>query len=104
MFLFQKKQFITNIIPSECTHFDKLLIVFYDKLWEKFNPFFSYNNSPDTRDIQKEFPISLRCFSCKKAADLLNVSGKVFLQKSQQSGGSPMIRGFETNRLLYTFD
>lgn len=38
------------------------------------------------------------------AADLLNLSGKVFVQKSQQGGGSPMIRGFATNRLLYTID
>ncbi|MBR9861681.1 TonB-dependent receptor [bacterium] len=38
------------------------------------------------------------------AADLLNLSGKVFVQKSQQGGGSPMIRGFATNRLLYTVD
>ncbi len=38
------------------------------------------------------------------AADLLGVSGKVFIQKSQQGGGSPMIRGFATNRLLYTID
>ncbi|MCA1762507.1 MAG: TonB-dependent receptor plug domain-containing protein [Flavobacteriales bacterium] len=38
------------------------------------------------------------------AADLLGVSGKVFVQKSQQGGGSPMIRGFATNRLVYTID
>lgn len=38
------------------------------------------------------------------AADLLNISGKVFIQKSQQGGGSPMIRGFATNRLLYAVD
>lgn len=38
------------------------------------------------------------------AADLLSISGKVFIQKSQQGGGSPMIRGFATNRLLYTVD
>lgn len=38
------------------------------------------------------------------AADLLGVSGKVFIQKSQQGGGSPMIRGFSTNRLLYAVD
>src|SRR5690606_5080847 len=37
-------------------------------------------------------------------ADLLGVTGKVFIQKSQQGGGSPMIRGFATNRLLYTVD
>ena len=38
------------------------------------------------------------------AADLLGVSGEVFIQKSQQGGGSPMIRGFATNRLLYSID
>lgn len=38
------------------------------------------------------------------AADLLGQSGEVFIQKSQQGGGSPMIRGFSTNRLLYSVD
>ncbi|MCB0476692.1 MAG: TonB-dependent receptor [Crocinitomicaceae bacterium] len=38
------------------------------------------------------------------AADLLGSSSKIFIQKSQQGGGSPMIRGFATNRLLYTVD
>lgn len=38
------------------------------------------------------------------SADLLGVSGKVFIQKSQQGGGSPMIRGFAANRLIYTVD
>ena len=34
----------------------------------------------------------------------MSVSGQVYVQKSQQGGGSPMIRGFATNRLLYTVD
>ena len=38
------------------------------------------------------------------AADLLQASGAVFVQKSQQGGGSPLIRGFSTNRLLITLD
>lgn len=38
------------------------------------------------------------------AADLLLLSGEVFMQKSQQGGGSPMIRGFAANRLLYAVD
>lgn len=37
-------------------------------------------------------------------ADLLGASGEVAIQKSQQGGGSPMIRGFSTNRLLITVD
>jgi hemoglobin/transferrin/lactoferrin receptor protein len=46
----------------------------------------------------------VQLISPQTAADLLDVSGKVFVQKSQQGGGSPMIRGFATNRLLYTVD
>ncbi|PKA83067.1 hemoglobin/transferrin/lactoferrin receptor protein [Ulvibacter sp. MAR_2010_11] len=38
------------------------------------------------------------------SADLLESSGQVFVQKSQLGGGSPMIRGFSTNRLLITLD
>jgi hemoglobin/transferrin/lactoferrin receptor protein len=38
------------------------------------------------------------------AADWLGSSGEVFIQKSQMGGGSPMIRGFSANRLLYAVD
>jgi hemoglobin/transferrin/lactoferrin receptor protein len=38
------------------------------------------------------------------AADMLAQSGAVFVQKSQQGGGSPMIRGFATNRVLIVVD
>jgi len=48
------------------------------------------------RDVALENP--------QTTADLLSTSGEVFIQKSQQGGGSPMIRGFATNRLLYTVD
>lgn len=37
-------------------------------------------------------------------ADILAASGKVFVQKSQQGGGSPMIRGFSANRVLLMVD
>lgn len=38
------------------------------------------------------------------SADLLGQSGSVFIQKSQLGGGSPMIRGFATNRVLLVVD
>lgn len=38
------------------------------------------------------------------AADLLAQTGAVFVQKSQLAGGSPMIRGFATNRVLLVID
>ncbi len=49
-------------------------------------------------------PTQIELINPQTAADLLAVSGKVFIQKSQQGGGSPMIRGFATNRLLYSVD
>jgi len=38
------------------------------------------------------------------SADLLEGTGNVYIQKSQLGGGSPIIRGFSTNRLLITVD
>lgn len=37
-------------------------------------------------------------------ADLLDATNQVFVQKSQLGGGSPMIRGFATNRVLLVVD
>lgn len=37
-------------------------------------------------------------------ADLIGISDEVFIQKSQLGGGSPMIRGFATNRVLIVVD
>ena len=38
------------------------------------------------------------------AAELLNKSGSVYVQKSQMGGGSPVIRGFEANKILLVID
>lgn len=38
------------------------------------------------------------------AADMLELSGGVYIQKSQMGGGSPVIRGFEANRVLLVVD
>ncbi|REG89135.1 TonB-dependent receptor plug domain-containing protein [Winogradskyella sediminis] len=38
------------------------------------------------------------------SADLLEGTGHIYIQKSQLGGGSPMIRGFSTNRLLIAVD
>jgi hemoglobin/transferrin/lactoferrin receptor protein len=38
------------------------------------------------------------------SADLLGQTGTVFIQKSQLGGGSPMIRGFASNRILLVVD
>ncbi len=38
------------------------------------------------------------------AADMLETSGYVYVQKSQQAGGSPSLRGFATNRVMMVVD
>jgi len=48
------------------------------------------------RDVDFENP--------QTTADMLGMSANVFIQKSQLGGGSPMIRGFATNRLLIVVD
>jgi hemoglobin/transferrin/lactoferrin receptor protein len=64
--------------------------------------------SQSTRDVPVHIatitPKDAALFNPQTAADLLGASGQVFIQKSQQGGGSPMIRGFATNRLLLTVD
>ncbi|HRK82170.1 MAG TPA: TonB-dependent receptor [Saprospiraceae bacterium] len=61
---------------------------------------------------RRETPLRISTIGAKEvmlqnpqtAADLLSLSGEVFIQKSQLGGGSPMIRGFATNRVLLTVD
>ena len=38
------------------------------------------------------------------SADILQMSGKISIQKSQMGGGSPVIRGFEANKVLLVVD
>ncbi len=42
--------------------------------------------------------------SAQTSADLLEKDGGLFVQKSQMGGGSPIIRGFEANRVLLVVD
>jgi hemoglobin/transferrin/lactoferrin receptor protein len=43
-------------------------------------------------------------FTLPIMADVLANSGSIFVQKSQLGGGSPIIRGFETNKVLLVVD
>lgn len=65
--------------------------------WSQSSRELPYNiKSLKTKDVYFNNP--------QTSADLLSSSGEVFVQKSQQGGGSPMIRGFATNRLLIAVD
>ena len=43
-------------------------------------------------------------FQPANTADLIGGTGEVYIQKSQQGGGSPMFRGFAANRILLVYD
>ncbi len=63
-------------------------------------------------EIQKEqasyffdiSPENIKSGAGQSTADLLQATGKVMVQKSQQGGGSPVLRGFEANKILLVVD
>ena len=54
--------------------------------------------------IEKITAKEAQIYSPQTSADLLTIESKVFVQKSQLGGGSPMIRGFSANRILLVVD
>ncbi len=60
----------------------------------------------------KESPLKIRKIEAEEinfynpqtTADMLIYTGDVFVQKSQQGGGSPVLRGFEASRVLLVID
>jgi hemoglobin/transferrin/lactoferrin receptor protein len=49
-------------------------------------------------------PSMLKALNSQTTADLLQNTGMVAMQRSQQGGGSPMMRGFEASRVLLVVD
>ena len=62
--------------------------------------------------LKNESPNQIEIISAKKiafqntanTANLLEQSGNVFVQRSQAGGGSPVLRGFESSRVLIVID
>lgn len=92
-----KKTEITNIIYLDLKSQDLDEVVISASKFEQ-----------SKRDIpQKVISIDadkIKFANPQTSADLLESTGNIFMQKSQLGGGSPMIRGFSTNRLLITVD
>lgn len=65
---------------------------------------FSENKSDIPRTIVSVNAKTIGFTNPQTSADALERTGKVYIQKSQLGGGSPVIRGFSTNRLLLTVD
>jgi hemoglobin/transferrin/lactoferrin receptor protein len=60
------------------------------------------------KDVAQQIEVlrtkDLALMSQPTLADVMQQSGQVLVQKSQQGGGSPMIRGFEASRVLMVID
>ena len=65
---------------------------------------FKQNKKDIPQKISSVTSEDIAFYSPQTSADLLESSGNVFIQKSQLGGGSPIIRGFSTNRLLIAVD
>ena len=61
-----------------------------------------------SKDVAQQITVidrkSIQYQSLQTSADVLQQSGMVHVQKSQQGGGSPIIRGFEANKVLIVVD
>lgn len=62
----------------------------------------------ERRDVPQKVttirPLDVALQNPQTMADLLGTSGEIYVQKSQLGGGSPMLRGFATNRILMVVD
>ena len=67
-------------------------------------PKFKKKKSTISQEIEAINQKQIEFQNSQSTADLLQNSGKLFVQKSQQGGGSPVIRGFESNRILLLVD
>ncbi|MFN0033726.1 MAG: TonB-dependent receptor plug domain-containing protein, partial [Saprospiraceae bacterium] len=64
----------------------------------------SQSRSAIAQDVRVLRRADIERLNAQSTADLLQNSGAVFVQKSQQGGGSPVLRGFEASRILLVLD
>ncbi|MFM9028560.1 MAG: TonB-dependent receptor, partial [Bacteroidota bacterium] len=69
----------------------------------------SVNRVEQKRDELPQQVLSIRSGFIERenpatVADALHVTGQIFVQESQQGGGSPVLRGFEASRVLLVVD
>lgn len=81
---------------TESSYFLKELVVSAAKFSEKIE------------DIPQQVQVisrnDMKFQSQQTSADVLQQTGNVFVQKSQMGGGSPVLRGFEANKVLLVVD
>ncbi len=84
-----------DTLPAVFTEY-KALVLSANKVPEKSEDISAQINVIKRKNIQTLMP--------QTTADALIQNGTVFVQKSQMGGGSPVIRGFEANKVLLVVD
>ena len=103
-FLYNKLQFTKQEIAS------KNYVIFMSKSIEGLNQVVV--SASKFEQSRKDIPQTIISLSARDiafanpqtSADALAATGNIFIQKSQLGGGSPIIRGFSTSRLLIAVD
>lgn len=106
---FQHPTYNSFTIPRSNITQDNFIISLKEKVIELESFAVTANKWKEKRErvpnfVSKMDRTALSLSSPQTTADILQNSGKVFVQKSQQGGGSPMIRGFGANKVLYVLD
>ena len=82
---------------------DSIKPIKLDEVELRFNRY-SKSNLKTSQKIETISKKEIEFQNYQNTADLLTNSGTLAVQKSQQGGGSPIIRGFEANRILLLVD
>jgi len=90
-----KKRGYIIMLPKKIFAFDEFVIS--ANRWEQ-------NKNEVPNKITTVLKPSIELQDPQTTADVIGISDEVFIQKSQLGGGSPMIRGFATNRVLIVVD
>ncbi|WP_179374888.1 TonB-dependent receptor plug domain-containing protein [Winogradskyella wichelsiae] len=103
-FLYENQQFTkTEIASNNTIIYLKLNVESLDKIVISASKF-EQNKRDIPQTIVSIGAEAIALANPQTSADVLENSGNIYIQKSQMGGGSPMIRGFSTNRLLITVD
>lgn len=107
--VFQHPSFKRRALPFAEIKADNFLVKLSERsvIMDEIYVSASKREQDQTEIPQKITQISeeqIRFSNPQTSADLLQASGKVFVQKSQLGGGSPMIRGFAANSVMIAVD
>ncbi len=98
-----------SVVPMSMVRADKNQVKIGVRLIQLNEVVFVASKSADLRSnvasqVESISARQIEALNPQTSADMLTQSGVVFAQKSQMGGGSPVLRGFEANKVLLVVD